>query len=109
MLMEQLKLTMLMFLLEDQRHKAGDLLKKEMSIRREITPGALIPITERLIDQAEGSGCGARFTGAGAGGSVWALGSLEKIQRLESLWRDTLKTVKTAKILECSLDSEGVM
>ena len=45
-------------------------LKEEMSIRREITPDALIPITGKLIDQAEKTGCGARFAGAGAGGSL---------------------------------------
>ena len=47
---------------------AARLLKHEMAIRREITPDALIPLTEKLIDHAEQAGCGARFAGAGAGG-----------------------------------------
>jgi len=84
------------------------LLREEMAVRREITPDALIPVTARLIRQAEEVGCGARFTGAGAGGSVWALGEKKNIDTLRETWRDTLASVKGAGILPCEVDPHGV-
>lgn len=87
---------------------AADLLRSEMTIRRKITPDALIPITERLINQAEERGCGARFAGAGAGGSVWALGELDGIKALRSTWEATLGNVRGARLLNCVVDPVGV-
>ena len=89
--------------------EAADLLREEMAVRREITPDALIPVTERLIRQAEEAGCGARFTGAGAGGSVWALGEKQRIDKLRTLWGDTLRSVKGAGLLKCEADPKGVL
>ncbi|MDY6971090.1 MAG: galactokinase [Thermodesulfobacteriota bacterium] len=86
---------------------AARLLREEMGLRREITPQALIPITAKLVDQAERTGCGARFAGAGAGGSLWALGELEDIQELRKIWLKTLKPVKGARILDCQVDPSG--
>lgn len=84
------------------------LLEEEMRLRKELTPEALIPITKKLIDQAIRAGCGARFAGAGAGGSVWALGGMENIQRLKEIWTNTLATVRSAKVLKCGIDPAGV-
>jgi D-glycero-alpha-D-manno-heptose-7-phosphate kinase len=89
--------------------EAANLIREEMAVRREITPDALIPITERLIRQAEDAGCGARFTGAGAGGSVWALGEKERIDDLRSLWGETLTLAKDAGLLSCEVDPKGVV
>lgn len=80
-------------------------LREEMSIRRKITPDALIPVTETLIHQAEACGCGARFAGAGGGGSVWAIG--EDVLPLSKKWASTLASVKGACILECGVESTG--
>ncbi|MFC1868916.1 galactokinase [Thermodesulfobacteriota bacterium] len=88
--------------------KASGLLRDEMAIRRKITPDALIPVTEKLIDQAEVAGCGARFAGAGAGGSVWALGEPDRIGRLREVWRTTLTHIKDSRILDCVIDPVGV-
>lgn len=84
------------------------LLQEEMALRRELTPEALIPITEKLVRQAENAGCGARFAGAGSGGSVWALGRLEDIKRLRKKWKDTLTPISGAKLLDCEVDPTGV-
>jgi D-glycero-alpha-D-manno-heptose-7-phosphate kinase len=65
-----------------------------MAVRREITPDALIPITEKLIGQAESIDCGARFAGAGAGGSVWALGEVDRIRDLRKTWETTLAPIR---------------
>jgi D-glycero-alpha-D-manno-heptose-7-phosphate kinase len=93
---------------EEDWNKAATLLRDEMAIRREITPDALIPITEKLIDQAESKKCGARFTGAGAGGSIWALGEVDRIRHLREIWEMTLAPIKTARILDCHIDPIGV-
>jgi D-glycero-alpha-D-manno-heptose-7-phosphate kinase len=90
-------------------NRAARLLREEMAIRREITPDALIPITGRLIDQAEAAGCGARFAGAGGGGAVWALGGLTRIKRLREIWRSTLTPIPGARLLECGIDPRGVI
>jgi D-glycero-alpha-D-manno-heptose-7-phosphate kinase len=92
---------------EDWPHAAG-LVREEMAVRREITPEALIPITQRLVDQAEMHGCGARFAGAGAGGSLWAIGATDKISRLRADWEKTLAPVRGAGVLDCEIDPRGV-
>jgi D-glycero-alpha-D-manno-heptose-7-phosphate kinase len=88
--------------------KASDRLKDEMAIRRKITPDALIPVTEKLIDSAENMGCGARFTGAGAGGSVWAIGEPDRIGKLRTVWDSVLAPIRGATVLDCTVDPIGV-
>jgi D-glycero-alpha-D-manno-heptose-7-phosphate kinase len=88
--------------------RAADLLGEEMALRRKLTPEALIPITKKLVGQAERAGCGARFAGAGAGGSLWAVGGMKNITRLRKVWTETLAPVKGAKVLDCEIDSAGV-
>ncbi len=83
-------------------------LNREVEIRRKITPDAFIPLTNKLIDQAQDLGCAARFTGAGAGGSIWAIGEYESIKKLRYFWTQGLSPIKDAKIFSCSIDPEGV-
>lgn len=87
---------------------AASCLREEMSVRRDITPDALIPETRSLIDAAEIAGCGARFAGAGAGGAVWAIGPEGRIPELRSRWEEALASVKGGRILDCSVDTRGV-
>jgi len=93
---------------EGRWKEAVDELRNEVAIRREITPEAFTPTINRLIQESERVGCGARFTGAGGGGSVWALGEIDDIQRLREIWSETLKSTKKGGILECSVDPNGV-
>ncbi len=88
--------------------KAARLLKKEVAIRRDITPDALIPITEELVDGAENAGCGARFAGAGGGGTVWALGEMDRIRDLRKIWEAILAPIKGGRILACEIDPVGM-
>jgi len=83
-------------------------LKAELKVRRRITPDALIPETSTLIKEAEKTGCGARFAGAGAGGSVWALGEPDDINLLNKKWDKTLGKIKGAYVLQCTVDPKGV-
>ena len=88
--------------------RAAGFLQEEMALRRELTPEALIPIIEKMVRQAEHAGCGSRFAGAGAGGSLWAIGGTGDIQRLKRVWEKTLAPVKEARILDCEVDPHGV-
>ncbi len=88
--------------------KCALLLRDEMSIRRQITPEALLPVTLSLIQIAEKNGCGARFSGAGAGGAVWAIGEIANIKKLENAWAGTLKQIPKARLLTCKVDHQGV-
>ncbi len=88
--------------------EAAQLIRQEMSLRRKLTPEALIPCTEKLVEQAENMGCGARFAGAGAGGAIWALGEAIQVRHLRNQWEKTLMPIKGAKILDCRVDGSGV-
>jgi len=83
-------------------------LRNEVAIRKEITPEAFTPIITRLIQESEGIGCGARFAGAGGGGTVWALGEIDDIQELREIWAHILKGTNKGRILECAVDPAGV-
>jgi D-glycero-alpha-D-manno-heptose-7-phosphate kinase len=61
-----------------------------------------------LIKDAEKTGCGARFAGAGAGGSVWALGEPEDIDRLKNKWEKSFSKIKGAYMIQCAVDPKGV-
>lgn len=88
--------------------KAAAALRREMELRRHATPEALIPETEVLVDDAEACHCGARFAGAGAGGSLWALGSEEAITRLRARWQARLSGMTGGMLLPCGVDVRGV-
>jgi len=88
--------------------QAAVLLKEEMALRKKLTPEALIPVTEKLVNQAESTGCGARFAGAGAGGSLWALGGEKDIIILKKQWEKTMESIRGASILNCEVDPVGV-
>jgi D-glycero-alpha-D-manno-heptose-7-phosphate kinase len=88
--------------------RAAGFLREEMAVRRDITPDALIPVTHKLIQRAEEAGCGARFAGAGAGGSVWALGEKDRIQELTTIWSSALAPIRGAGILDCAVDPKGI-
>jgi len=89
--------------------EAARLIQEEMAVRKEITPEALTPLSRELIEKAEDGGCGARFTGAGAGGSVWAIGDARQIDDLRYVWKARLAKIKGAGLLNCTIDSSGAV
>lgn len=93
---------------EGKWKEAAEELRNEIAIRKKITPEAFTPTISRLIQESEGVGCGARFAGAGGGGTVWALGEIDDIRRLTEIWARILKGTKKAGILECVVDPIGV-
>ena len=91
-----------------QWENAASFLRQEAAIRKKITPEAFNALTDRMVSAAERCHCGARFTGAGAGGCLWALGSKEKISGVKENWTELLETIHGAKLLETEIDSAGV-
>jgi D-glycero-alpha-D-manno-heptose-7-phosphate kinase len=84
-------------------------MNRETSIRRTLTPDVLDNIGEKLVEKARATGCGARFTGAGGGGCLWAVGETEHIDRLRPLWEKTLSEREAARLLDVSIDSKGLV
>ena len=87
---------------------AAVLMNRETAMRREMTPDVLDEVGQRLADLALQNDCGARFTGAGGGGCLWAVGEIENIDRLRSLWQESLLDVREACLLDLQIDAGGV-
>jgi D-glycero-alpha-D-manno-heptose-7-phosphate kinase len=96
--------------LADRNYRqAAEYMNRETAIRRELTPDVLDNVGEKLVETALQNGCGARFTGAGGGGCIWALGGIENIDRLRPLWEEFLSTRKEAGLLNVEIDTKGVV
>lgn len=89
--------------------EAADAMNKELDLRLEMTPGVLTPIMETLVLAAQKNNCGARFTGAGAGGCVWALGEKDELEKTKSLWTEIIAKEKDACFLDADIDPDGII
>lgn len=89
--------------------KAQDMMNRETEIRTVLTPDVLDVIGKQLVESAIRHGCGARFTGAGGGGCIWALGAPEALAALGSQWESILKDRQEAKILNTGVDYTGLL
>ncbi len=90
-------------------HDAVKAVNAEVSIRRELTPDVLDDMGERLVESAKKNHCGARFTGAGGGGCLWAIGEADHIDKLKRVWGDDLKHKEEAHLIDVKIDSNGLM
>lgn len=89
--------------------EAAEIMKKETVIRRDMTPDVLDDMGEALVKSAEENVCGARFTGAGGGGCIWALGEKDNIKELQEIWEKILSKREGACLLESRIDSDGLI
>lgn len=89
--------------------EAIDCMNRDSTLRKQMTPDVFDDMGENLVLAAQGSGCGVRFTGAGGGGCVWALGEPENIRQLETKWEAVLKDRKDARMLYAGIDTKGLM
>ena len=87
---------------------AAELMNRETGIRREMTPDVLDEVGQKLVAAAVDGGCGARFTGAGGGGCIWALGSIDRIDRLKQTWENVLSIHPSACLLPVGIDHRGM-
>ncbi|MFZ2630750.1 MAG: galactokinase [Desulfosalsimonadaceae bacterium] len=83
-------------------------LNRETEIRVEMTPDVLDETGRRLVGAACDHHCGSRFTGAGGGGCVWALGDTDKIAILKPAWEKILAETPSAALLDMTMDVDGL-
>ncbi|MCD4719722.1 MAG: galactokinase [Desulfobacula sp.] len=88
---------------------AADLMNQETKLRLEMTPDVLDKVGEKLFEKAISCDCGARFTGAGGGGCLWAVGEALDIENLKPLWQDILSDVEAGKILDTKIENKGIL
>ena len=96
-------------LVERDYKQAVILMNRETAIRRTLTPEVLDNIGGKLVDIARQHDCGARFTGAGGGGCLWAVGEIEDIDRLRPLWEKILSARDAACLLDVKIDPKGLI
>ncbi len=83
-------------------------MNREVNIRRGMTSDVFDEMGEKLVDTAIENGCGARFTGAGGGGCIWALGEAGNIDKLRGIWEEVLSKREEACLLDVNIDYEGL-
>jgi D-glycero-alpha-D-manno-heptose-7-phosphate kinase len=88
---------------------AADLMNRETRLRCEMTPDVLDKTGNLLFETAQERHCGARFTGAGGGGCLWAVGSRENMSQLAGSWRAVLDTIPGAGLLDTRIDTNGIV
>ncbi|MFO7750953.1 MAG: galactokinase [Desulfobacteraceae bacterium] len=89
--------------------KAGVLMNQETELRLAMTPDVLDATGRLLYGMAVDEQCGARFTGAGGGGCVWAIGETGSIDRLKKGWKDHLAGEEGAELLNTRADTRGIL
>jgi D-glycero-alpha-D-manno-heptose-7-phosphate kinase len=87
---------------------AAECMHRETALRRRLTPEVLDELGCKLAAAARRCGCGARFTGAGGGGCVWAVGEANAIARLAPRWREILDRRRGAHLLEAGVAAAGL-
>jgi len=83
-------------------------MNQEVDSRLSLTPEVLDKIGNQLVQAARNNNCGARFTGAGGGGCLWAMGKPNDIILLRSKWQSILSTHSDAKLLDITIAQNGV-
>ncbi len=82
-------------------------MNRETEIRCRLTPEVLDDVGRDLVAAAVAGGCGARFTGAGGGGCVWALGLPEALAAVRNAWARRIAAHPSACLLETAIDPRG--
>jgi D-glycero-alpha-D-manno-heptose-7-phosphate kinase len=96
-------------LLERQYQRAGNIMNQETAIRQQMTSGVLDDMGTKLVQAARELSCGGRFTGAGGGGCIWAIGEISAIGRLRNTWEIILAQNPEASLLNVQIDSDGLI
>jgi D-glycero-alpha-D-manno-heptose-7-phosphate kinase len=96
-------------LFSEKIRQAAEHMNRETQLRRQMTPAVVDDVGGRLIEEAIARDCGARFTGAGGGGCIWALGFEDDIGALREAWTDVLTDQPQAQLLNARLDFQGLI
>ncbi|MFO8084835.1 MAG: galactokinase [Desulfobacterales bacterium] len=95
-------------LLKENYKEASRWMNRETEIRCNMTPDVLDDMGRKLAKKAIETDCGTRFTGAGGGGCLWAIGEAENIRLLRSKWKTILAQKATACLLDGKIDEDGL-
>ena len=88
---------------------AGRLMNQETLLRLEMTPDVLDKTGIRLFERAAANFCGARFTGAGGGGCIWAMGTGRELADLKADWLGIIEQDPGADLLNTKIDPIGII
>jgi D-glycero-alpha-D-manno-heptose-7-phosphate kinase len=88
--------------------QAAEMMNRETAIRRKMTPDVLDKTGIQLAIAAVARNCGARFTGAGGGGCIWALGDVKHIDSLRPIWEEILSSENEGRLLDVKVDCQGL-
>jgi D-glycero-alpha-D-manno-heptose-7-phosphate kinase len=84
-------------------------IRSEVDIRREMTPDVFDNAGMNLLQAAIDNQCAARFTGAGGGGCIWAIGEKKQIDTLREIWLSVLARYSDASLLQNKIADCGVI
>lgn len=87
---------------------AAENLIAETELRLALTPEVLTETGLALFSAAKEAGVGARFTGAGGGGCLWAIGPKKGIEALKPRWAEILATCPKGRLLPSKLNRTGL-
>jgi D-glycero-alpha-D-manno-heptose-7-phosphate kinase len=87
---------------------AGRLMNQETQLRLEMTPDVLDKTGIKLFERAATNSCGARFTGAGGGGCIWAMGEGKDLANLKTDWLGIIDKDPGADMLNAKVDPIGI-
>lgn len=88
--------------------QAAALMNQETDLRLKMTPDVLDATGKKLADLARETGCGVRFTGAGGGGCVWAIGEAGHIDTLKPRWAEVLNGTSHGGFLDATISHDGL-
>ncbi len=96
-------------LASDDLAVAIETMNRETDMRIRLTPEVLDETGKALVTAARENDCAARFTGAGGGGCVWALGPSTRLAVLKSSWERILAAQPSARLLPVGIDTDGLL
>jgi D-glycero-alpha-D-manno-heptose-7-phosphate kinase len=84
-------------------------IRSEVEIRLKMTPDVFNASGKKLLQAAVDNQCAARFTGAGGGGCIWAIGEKKQIDILRDIWLSILDQYPYASLLHNKIADCGVI
>ncbi|MBF0450542.1 MAG: galactokinase [Candidatus Magnetomorum sp.] len=84
-------------------------MRDEVAIRFQMTPDVLDEMGKKLHQAALENKCAARFTGAGGGGCIWAIGEKTHIAHLKTVWSLLVNDHSDAALLIPSIADRGII
>jgi D-glycero-alpha-D-manno-heptose-7-phosphate kinase len=84
-------------------------MRSEVDIRMQMTPDVFDHAGKSLLQAALDNQCAARFTGAGGGGCIWAIGEKNQIDILRDVWNSILVQYPDASLLKNKIADCGVI